>query len=168
MYPLFVFGSLGLTAGLAWATYQSGRLLRAVPVRENLLLAPVENMVKGALVLICVGLGVLSGAAPGRLGWTLDNGWRDVGLGIILGLATQVAANGITSLAIKVWGKQIYSPVVMKNIMPRTRPEWVLVPAALGLAVLLEELLFRSLLIGGLSVTVPVPLLLVGFSAIFR
>ena len=30
MYPLFVFGSLGLTVGLAWATYQSGRLLRAV------------------------------------------------------------------------------------------------------------------------------------------
>jgi membrane protease YdiL (CAAX protease family) len=167
MYPLFVFGSLGLTVGLAWATYQSGRLLRAVPVRENLLLAPVENMVKAVLVLICVGLGVLSGAGPGRLGWTLDNGWRDIGLGIILGLATQLAANGITSLAIKVWGKQIYSPVVMKNIMPRTRPEWLLVPAALGLAVLLEELLFRSLLIGGLSVTVPVPILLVGFSAIF-
>ena len=46
-------------------------------------------------------------------------------------LATQLAANGITSLAIKVWGKGIYSPVVMKNIMPRTRPEWLLVPAAL-------------------------------------
>ena len=167
MYPLFVFGSLGLTVGLAWATYQSGRLLRAVPVRENLLLAPVENVVKGALVLLCIGLGALSGATPGRLGWTLDNGWRDLGLGIILGLATQLAANGITSLAIKVWGKGIYSPVVMKNIMPRTRPEWLLVPAALGLAVLLEELLFRSLLIGGLSVAVPVPILLVGFSAIF-
>ena len=167
MYPLFVFGSLGLTVALAWATYQSGRLLRAVPVRENLLLAPVENVVKGALVLLCVGLGALSGATPDRLGWTLDNGWRDLGLGIILGLATQLAANGITSLAIKVWGKGIYSPVVMKNIMPRTRPEWLLVPAALGLAVLLEELLFRSLLIGGLSVAVPVPILLVGFSGIF-
>ena len=54
MYPLFVFGSLGLTMGLAWATYQSGRLLRAVPVRENLLLAPVENIVKGVLVLLCM------------------------------------------------------------------------------------------------------------------
>jgi CAAX protease family protein len=167
MYPLFVFGSLGLTVGLAWVTYQSGRLLRAVPVRENLLLAPLENIVKGALVLICVGLGALSGATLDRLGWTLDNVWRDLGLGIILGLATQLAANGITSIAIKIWGKGIYSPVVMKNIMPRTRPEWLLVPAALGLAVLLEELLFRSLLIGGLSVAVPVPILLVGFSAIF-
>jgi membrane protease YdiL (CAAX protease family) len=167
MYPLFVFGSLGLTVGLAWATYQSGRLLRVLPVSENLLLAPVENIVKGIVVLLCIGLGVLSGAPFSQLGWTFENGWRDLGLGLILGLGTQLAANGITTLAIKVWGKQIYSPVVMKNIMPRTRPEWLLVPAALGLAVLLEELLFRSLLLGGLSVTVPVPLLVLGFSAIF-
>jgi hypothetical protein len=167
MYPLFVFGSLGLTIALAWATYQSGRLLRAVPVRENLLLAPVENMVKGALVLACIGLGVLSGASFQKLGWTLDNGWRDLGLGIIVGLLTQLLANGITLLAIKVWGKEIYSPVVMKNIMPRSRIEWLQVPAALALAVVLEELLFRSLLIGGLSTTVPVPILVVGFAAVF-
>jgi membrane protease YdiL (CAAX protease family) len=84
-----------------------------------------------------------------------------------VGLLTQLTANSVTSLAIKVWGKEIYSPVVMKNIMPRTRIEWVLVPAALGLAVVLEELLFRSLLIGGLSVTVPLPILVVGFAAVF-
>jgi membrane protease YdiL (CAAX protease family) len=167
MYPLFVFGSLGLTVGLAWLTYQSGRLLRLVPVRENLLLAPVENMVKGIVVLVCIGLGFLSGASPQQLGWTLDNGWRDLALGILAGLMTQLVANGFTNWAIKKWGKQIYSPVVMKNIMPRTRLEWILVPAALFLAVVLEELLFRSLLIGGLSVTVPVPILVVGFAAIF-
>jgi len=167
MYPLFVFGSLGLTVGLAWATYQSGRLLRVLPVSENLLLAPVENIVKGIVVLLCIGLGVLSGAPFSQLGWTFENGWRDLGLGLIVGLGTQLAANGITTVAIKIWGKQIYSPVVMKNIMPRTRPEWLLVPVALGLAVLLEELLFRSLLLGGLSVTAPVALLVLGFSAIF-
>src|SRR5690242_14513877 len=105
MYPLFVFGSLGLTVALAWATYQSGRLLRSVPVRENLLLAPVENVVKAVLVLICIGLGVLSGASPGQLGWTVQNGWRDIGLGLILGLLTQLIANGATMWAIKVWGK---------------------------------------------------------------
>src|SRR5690242_16772373 len=148
MYPLFVFGSLGLTAALGWATYQSGRLLRAVPVSENLLLAPVENMVKGLLVLVCVGLGVLSGAPFQQLGWSLDNGWRDLALGTLAGLVTQLTANWITNRAIKIWGKDIYSPVVMKNIMPRTRPEWLLVPAALALGVILEELLFRSLLIG--------------------
>ena len=167
MYVFFVFGSLALTASLAWVTYQSGRLLRAVPVRENLLLAPVENMVKGVLVLVCIGLGMLSGASPHQLGWTLDNALRDLGLGIILGLATQFAANNVTLVAIQVWGKEIYSPVVMRNIMPRTRIEWLLVPAALCLAVLLEELLFRSLLLGGLGIAIPLPVLLIGFSVIF-
>lgn len=167
MFPLFVFGSLGLTVALAWATYQSGRLLRSLPVRENLLLAPVENMIKGVLVLLCIGLGMLSGASAQRLGWTFDNAARDMGLGILLGILTQLVANGATLLAIRIWGKGIYSPVVMKNIMPRTRIEWVLVPAALALAVVLEELLFRSLLIGGLSLTVPLPILIIGFSATF-
>ena len=167
MYPIFVFGSLGLTIALAWATYQSGRLLRAVPVTENLLLAPVENIVKGVLVVLCIGLGLMSGAPSEQLGWSFQNGWRDVGLGIILGLVTQFAANGFTSGAIKLFGKEIYSPVVMLNIMPRNRIEWVLVPSALGLAVVLEELLFRSLLIGGLSTSVPLPVLVIGFAAIF-
>lgn len=167
MYPLFVFGSLGLTVALAWATYQSGRLLRSVPVRENLLLAPVENLVKGILVLLCIALGMLSGASAEQLGWAVHNGWRDVGLGIIIGITTQMVANASTLLAIGMWGKEIYSPVVMRNIMPRTRAEWLLVPAALALAVLLEELLFRSLLIGALSMTVPLPILVIGFSAIF-
>ena len=167
MFPLFVFGSLALTAGLAWATYQSGRLLRSIPITENLLLAPVENAVKGALVLVCIGLGLLSGAPPEALGWTFHNGWRDIGLGIIIGLVTQLVANQVTIFAIDRWGKEIYSPVVMKNIMPRTRAEWFLVPAALFLAVVLEELLFRSLLLGALAQAFPVPLLIILFSAVF-
>ena len=75
------------------------------------------------------------------MGWTRDNGWQNIGLGIIAGLITQLVANGVTTLAIERFGKGIYSPVVMKNIMPRTRVEWILVPAALLLAVVLEELL---------------------------
>ncbi|HET9496291.1 MAG TPA: CPBP family intramembrane glutamic endopeptidase [Chloroflexia bacterium] len=167
MYSLFVFGSLALTAGLAWATYQSGRLLRSLPVRENLLLAPVENAVKGALVLACVGLAMLSGASAEQLGWAPASPLRDVGLGIIVGLLTQLVANSVTLLAIKRLGKEIYSPVVMRNIMPRTRAEWVLVPAALALAVLLEELLFRSLLVGALGQSLPVWLLAAVFAAVF-
>jgi membrane protease YdiL (CAAX protease family) len=138
-----------------------------VPVTENLLLAPVENAVKGALVLACIGLGLLSGAPPEALGWTLQNGWRDIGLGIIIGLATQLTANQITLFAIDRWGKEIYSPVVMKNILPRTRSQWFLVPAALFLAVVLEELLFRSLLLGALGQAFPIPLLVVIFSIVF-
>ena len=167
MFALFVFGSLGLTVGLAWATYQSGRILRALPMRENLLLAPIENVVKVVLVFACIGLGVLSGASAAQLGWTLDNVWRDIGLGLILGLATQLVVNGLTMWAIKIWGKEIYSPVVMRNIMPRTRLEWLLVPAALLLAVVLEEMLFRSLLVGALGVVIPVVILVVVTASIF-
>jgi len=123
--------------------------------------------VKALLVLLCIGLGILSGASAAQLGWTLDNVWRDIGLGLILGLVTQIVANGITMWAIKVWGKEIYSPVVMRNIMPRTRVEWLLVPAALLLAVVLEELLFRSLLVGALSITIPVAILAIVTSIIF-
>ncbi len=167
MYPLFVLGSLGVTIALAWATYQSGRLLRSVPVTENLLLAPVENVVKAVLVFICIGLGFLSGLPYTQLGWNFDNALRDAGLGIVVGMLSQTLVNALTLLAIRKWGKEIYSPVVMKNIMPRTRIEWLLVPAALFVAVVLEEVLFRSLLIGGLSATVPLPILIVGFAAIF-
>jgi len=167
MYPLFVFGSLALTAALGWATYQSGKRLRAVPVTENLLLAPTENLVKGVLVLFCLILGLLSGVPLQQLGWTRDNGWQNIGLGIVAGLITQLVANAVTTLAIERFGKDIYSPVVMKNIMPRTRIEWVLVPAALLLAVVLEELLFRSLLLGALSRAFPVLLLAVVFSCVF-
>lgn len=167
MYPLFVLGALGITIALAWATYQSGRLLRSVPITENLLLAPVENVVKAVLVLICIGLGFVSGVAYAQLGWTFDNALRDIGLGIVVGMLSQFLVNTLTLLAIRKWGKDIYSPVVMKNIMPRNRIEWLLVPAAMFVAVVLEEVLFRSLLIGGLSATVPLPILLVGFAAIF-
>jgi membrane protease YdiL (CAAX protease family) len=167
MYPLFVVGSLALTVALAWATYQSGRLLRAVPVRENLLLAPVENVVKLVLIVLCLLLGALSGVSGAALGWSVENGWRDIGLGIALGMVTQMIANGVSTLAIRAWGKEIYSPVVMRNIMPRTRAEWLLVPAAMAVAVLLEELLFRSLLVGGLGTQVPLPIVVVGFAAIF-
>jgi membrane protease YdiL (CAAX protease family) len=136
-------------------------------MRENLLLAPIENVIKAVLVLVCIGLGILSGVSVSQLGWTLDNVWRDIGLGLILGLVTQLVVNALTLWAIKIWGKEIYSPVVMRNIMPRTRLEWLLVPAALLLAVVLEELLFRSLLVGALSVAIPVALLVIVTATIF-
>ncbi len=167
MFLLFVLGSLTLLAGLAWATYQSGRLLRSIPLRENLLLAPIENVVKLALVGLCLGLGLLSGVAPARLGWTVEHPTRDLALGLALGLVIPFALNRLTLWAIGRWGKGVYSPVVMMNIVPRNRRDWVLVPAAMVLAVLLEELLFRSLLIGGLGAMVPPLLLVVPLGIIF-
>jgi membrane protease YdiL (CAAX protease family) len=167
MFLLFVLGSLTLLAGLAWATYQSGRLLRSIPLRENLLLAPVENGVKLALVGLCVGLGLLSGVAPAHLGWTLEHPSRDLAIGLAVGLVVPFAVNRLTLWAIARWGKGVYSPVVIRNIIPRTRRDWLLVPAAMLLAVLLEEILFRSLLLGGLGAVVPPLLLVVPLGIIF-
>src|SRR5438105_6700519 len=146
MYFLFVAGTLLLLTGLAWVTYQSGRLLRSIPLHENLLLAPLENAVKAGLVGVCLALGLISGLPAARLGWTLDHPARDLALGLAVGLLAQVLVNAITLWAIARFGKGVYSPVVLKNIYPRRRREWLLVPAAMLLAVLLEELLFRSLL----------------------
>jgi membrane protease YdiL (CAAX protease family) len=167
MFFIFVVGSVTMLAGLSWATYQSGRLLRSIPLRENLLLAPVENVVKVALVGLCVGLGLLSGLPAARLGWTLDHATRDLALGLGVGLVAQMLANALTLWAIAGFGKAVYSPVVIKNIIPRSRRDWLLVPIAMFPAVLLEELLFRSLLLGGLGALVPPLLLVVPLGVIF-
>ncbi len=164
---VFILGSILVLAALAWATYQSGRLLRSVPIRENLLLAPVENVVKAAVIALCAGLAAVSGLPPAQFGWVIAHPFEDLAAGILLGLSAQVVVNLVTSWAIARFGKGVYSPVVLKNIFPRSRREWLLVPAAMFLAVLLEEVLFRGLLLGGLSAFVPAPLLVVGLGCVF-
>ncbi len=167
MPAVFILGSLLLLAGLAWVTYQSGKLLRALPVGENLLLAPLENAVKAAIVAVCAGLAAISGLPPTQFGWQAPHLAADMGAAILFAVAVQVIVNALTRWAIRRFGKTVYSPVVMLNIFPRTRREWLLVPPAMGLAVLLEEVLFRSLLLGGLSTWVPAPLLVGALGLVF-
>ena len=167
MFYVFVLGSLLVLGGLAWATHLSGRLLRAIPMEENLLLAPVENLVKAGLVVLCVGLGLVSGLPAARLGWTLEHPALDLALGLLFGLVAQSVVNRLTFWAVDRFGKAVYSPVVLKNILPRSRRDWLLVPAAMLLAVLLEEVLFRSLLLGGLGTVLPPLLLALALGAIF-
>jgi membrane protease YdiL (CAAX protease family) len=167
MPAVFVLGSLLLLAGLAWVTYQSGRLLRAIPVRENLLLAPTENAVKVALIAICAGLAAISGLPPAQFGWAFPQPGAELASGILFGLVAQGLANVITLWAVRRYGKGVYSPVVMKNIYPRSRREWALSVPAMFIAVALEEALFRSLLLGGLSAFAPAPLLVVALAAVF-
>jgi uncharacterized protein len=56
---------------------------------------------------------------------------------------------------------------VMHYIIPKSRREFLLVLLALIPVVLLEELLFRSLLLGGLSPLAPEIALLIGFGLVF-
>src|SRR5262249_9919938 len=141
--------------------------LKAVPLSENLLLAPIENLVKGALVLICIGLALISGLPVAAFGWVSHQPLTDLAAGIVAGIVTQFIAGLITPWAIARFGKGIYSIAVIKNIYPRNRREWLLAPAAMFLAVVLEELLFRSLLLGGFGTFIPPALLIVAGAAIF-
>ena len=142
-------------------------MLRAIPVRENLLLAPTENLVKVALIAICAALAAVSGLPPAQFGWAFPQPGAEVAAGILFGLVAQGLANVITLWAVRRYGKGVYSPVVMKNIYPRSRREWALSVPAMFIAVALEEALFRSLLLGGLSAFAPAPLLVVALAAVF-
>lgn len=163
----FAVGTLAVTAAIAYLTYRSAQLLREIEVPFNLMLSPVENGFRLLLILLCLALGWLSGLPPARLGWAVQSPATDILIGLVLGTAIQSVLHPVTHWAVTRFGKQVYSPVVMLNILPETRREWVLVPLALAPAALVEELLFRSLLLGGLSVLWPAMILAIGGSLLF-
>ncbi|MBU0490652.1 MAG: CPBP family intramembrane metalloprotease [Chloroflexi bacterium] len=165
-------GSLGLLAFLCWATYRSGLLLRAVDIPFNVLTSPPEMLARLALIAVCVGLGLVSGLPPAQLGWTSADQALDVVLGLAAGVFIQVPLTLVTSWAIQSdalarWRDRLYDPRVALNILPRNRRQWLTVPLAFVSAVVLEELLFRSLLVGGLSAVAPAWLLAAGFALVF-
>jgi membrane protease YdiL (CAAX protease family) len=153
---LFVVGTLTMTLFVAWATYRSARLLQHMEVDFNLLLLPAENVLRIGLVVAALILGWLSGLPREQLGWISQAPLIDIAIGLAAGIAIQVPLNGLTAWAIRRFGPHIYSPVVMRSIVPRSREQWAPVLLALFPSVLVEELLFRSLLLGGLSVVFPV------------
>ena len=83
------------------------------------------------------------------------------------GLIVQVAVNWLTFRAVDAFGQDVYSPKVIQAILPRSPREQLLVPLALLPAALLEELLFRSLLLGGFSLFAQPLLLAAVFSLLF-
>jgi membrane protease YdiL (CAAX protease family) len=72
-----------------------------------------------------------------------------------------------TQFAIARFGSHIYSPIVIRSILPHNPREGLLVPLALVGAVLLEELLFRALLLGGFAFFAPPLALAVLWSILF-
>lgn len=164
---VFATGTVAITAAIAYLTYRSGQLLREIEVPFNLMLSPVENGFRVLLILLCLALGWMSGLPPARLGWATPSPAMDVFSGLVLGATVQTLLHPTTHWAVSYFGKQVYSPVVMLNILPESRREWLLVPLALAPAALVEELLFRSLLLGGLSVLWPAIILAVVGSLLF-
>jgi membrane protease YdiL (CAAX protease family) len=156
-------------------TYRSGQLLRELEVTSpdelarlgNLLLAPPENAFRLLLIAGCVALGRVSGLPAWRLGWTAATPLADVTWGLGLGIGASLILFPVTRWVVARFEPELYSPLVLRNILPHNRREWVLVPLAFAPAALLEELLFRSLLLGGFSVFLPPVLLAVGGSVVF-
>lgn len=156
-----------LTLLLAWVTYRSHLLLKEFQPPFNLLLSPAELAARLLLVGLCLGLAWLSGLPAEQLGLTSAQPFQTIGLGLALGLFSMVAINGLMHWAIHRFGRNIYSPLVIRNILPRRPLEWLWIALAFVPAVAMEELLFRTLWLGLFQGLVPLLVLVLGTSLLF-
>lgn len=166
-YWSFVTLTLALLSFLGYGTFATARLLRHWQPDRNLLLIPAENLVRFVLIAFCIVLGMISGVPWAQLGWTMHHAGQQVLLGILWGSGLALLFYWSTKHLLQTGGERFYSSVVINAITPRDRKELLLVLLAMGPVVLLEELLFRSLLVGGFGLLLPVPVLLIGWSILF-
>jgi membrane protease YdiL (CAAX protease family) len=167
LYALFLLLTMLLTAWVSYNTYLTARLLRTWRPPSNPLLHPLETVVRLGLIALCIALGFLSGLPPDVLGWTANDPWRQTLWGIIAGAALGAIFLASTRWVVAQTGQRYYSPLVLDLILPKTRREFILTALAMVAVVLLEELLFRSLLIGGLMPLLPGHWLVLGFGLLF-
>jgi len=166
-YAFFLLVTLALTGFIGYGTFATARLLHTWRPECNLLLLPQENAARVLLVFVCIGLGLLSGVKPLALGWQWTNWQTDALLGLGIGLVLAFGFYAATRLLLKLGGGRFYSPSVLEILLPTNRREFWLVLLAFLPAVLVEELLFRSLLIGGLSPWIAPLALVLGGGVVF-
>ena len=166
-YLLFVLLTLGFAAFISYGTYATSRLLKTWQPERNLLLLPAENAVRWIMIAFCLGLGMLSGLSHTQLGWVWTGAGRQVLLGLALGVAIALFFYVGTRWLVGATGGRFYSNQVIAYIIPRSRRELFGVALAMTGVALLEELLFRSLLLGGFLPVVPGWLLLPALAALF-
>jgi uncharacterized protein len=158
MNPIFLLGTLALLAFLYWAAYQSARALktRQIEITGNLLLNVPEFFFKLVLLGLCLGLAnTLDVRRLDRvIGWPSEQPVTDLVIGVVIGIVLVFAINFASVFAIRIWGKRIYSPDIVRSLVPRNLYEWILMLIPLLLAVAVEEVLFRALVIGGFSLIV--------------
>lgn len=167
MYWIFFIAVFLLTGFIGYGTFATARLLQQWQPKENLLLMPAETVFRFFLILLCVGLGILSGVPYEQLGWQVDQLGRQLLEGLVWGVIMALGFYWSTKILLRRGGERFYSSVIINAITPRNRRELGLVLLAMILVVLLEELLFRSLLLGGLAPLLPMPLLLISWSVAF-
>ena len=163
---LFTIGMLIMLGFVSFATFRTSEILQTWTPEENLLLIPAENIVRLVMIAACVGLGFLSPVGPRELGWTPTDPLGDIGIGVAVGLGISLAM-ALPTLWVMRHHPEWYSDVVLRSIRPRSLKEWPLVILALLPVALLEELLFRSLLLGGFSPYVNVIFFAIAASILF-
>ncbi|MEX1020730.1 MAG: CPBP family intramembrane glutamic endopeptidase [Litorilinea sp.] len=166
-YTAFVIATLFLASLLGYAAYRSAQLLQHWRPPRNPMLMGAENAMRLFLVIACILLGWASGLDRQTLGWTWDSAARQALYGLGWGLGLALIFGIATRRLIAHTGRRYYSPLVMELILPKSTAEFGALALAMIPAVLLEELLYRSLLIGGLSPHVSPALLIVGVGLLF-
>ena len=154
-YWLFVLLTLALTGVIGYGTYATARLLRTWRPDRNLLLLPGETIIRLVLVGIFVSLGWLSDLPPEQFGWVFVDIGDQVVWGIAWGLVIAAFFIIATQVVTEVTGHRFYSYLVIDHILPKGVTQTILVVLAMVLVVLVEELLFRSLLLGGMTPILP-------------
>ena len=170
-YYMFVLITSVLIAFLGYGTYATAKLLRTWRPDRNLILLPAENILRILLLPVCVGLGLLSNLPFAQLGWRINSLLMPVAIqifaGIILGCLLALVFFVSTRWLMNSAGARFYSPTLIDAIVPHNRRQLALVILAMVPIVLLEELLFRSLLVGGFAPLLPMPALLIGTGILF-
>ena len=108
-------------------------------------------MLRLVLVGASVGWGMWAGPGAEALGLQTAHLGRDLITGLIVGLALAWVVNAAGRAAVRHWGPQVFSSRMIRYMVPANGREWVGVLLALLPAAALEELLFRSLPLGGLG-----------------
>jgi membrane protease YdiL (CAAX protease family) len=156
-----------IIAVVGFTTVQSGKLLRRWSPPFNLMLSLPENIVRLLLIGVLLGLGATLGPGYVALGWDLNRFAPDVLLGCLVALVLAPLLSFAWQVAVRRWGPETYNPVVLRAVLPTNRGEWAGIILALLPAAALEELLFRSLPLGGLAAVVDPWLLMWPLAVIF-
>ncbi len=166
MSPLFLVGLLLLLGFIAFATYRTNQALKEWTPEENILLSPPENVARLVFIALCIGLGLLSGEDIHTLGWRPIAPGIDLIIGILLGIGIPLLLY-FPSQWVETHHPDWYSDVVIQSIRPRDPGEWPWVIVALLPVAVMEELLFRSLLLGAFSPHVNIVFFVIGVSIFF-
>ncbi|MCS6828344.1 MAG: CPBP family glutamic-type intramembrane protease [Caldilinea sp.] len=166
-YEFFLIGLFILTIFISYSTLATARLLKRWQPPDNPLLDRVDVILRFFLTALCIVLGLVSGLDAATLGWTFQQPLRQALVGVGIGVTLALVLFGLSRQADKKGRERFVSQRFIEMILPRSRAEAYRIALALGPVVVLEELLFRSLLIGGLSPLFPAPLLIVLVSVLF-